>query len=380
MRVFTPQECAEIVHAFDQVENKLDENAEAYYRNSRGIGNLPITLTHVDRITKRIQEQYPGAVFSNTYTREYRKGSVLALHTDRPGLDLTLSICLEKSIPRAWPLNVSKVTYGKDVWETDTDPTPYRASYDSYDMPEGVGAMCEGRKYPHWRDALECADDERVVCVFYHWTLPAKTVVTPTHTPAMQFRPSMVIQCPDVKVYDNFLSESECALLVWLARERLARSTVMDNSNGGSYVDQNRTSHGMHFTVGENPLIAHIEAKINALTGIPIENGEGLQVLRYQIGQEYKPHFDYFDPNSPGVAKQVENNRICTVLLYLNTPTVGGETVFPDAGVSVSARRGTALVFSYPHPSPDTKTLHGGAPVIQGEKWVATKWLRKNTY
>lgn len=373
MQVFTAQECQEIVCEFDRVEDKRDENTESFYKGSVGVGDLSTTHKHVDRITADIRKKFPGAVFSNTYTREYRKGSILGVHTDRVGLDLTLSVCLEKKTPVAWPLYVSKTLYPHSQWDIDTDPAPYQRDFVAYDMSEGVGAICEGRKYPHWRAPFECADDERAVFVFYHWTLP-KEISIP------KFVPTITLSNPKAAVYEKFLSEAECALLVWMARDKLQRSTVVDNSNGGAYVDDNRTSSGMSFTVGENAVIQHIEAKISALTGYPIENGEGIQVLRYQPGQQYKPHYDYFDPSSPGVSAQLDNNRVCTFLMYLNTPENGGATVFPDAGVSVAARQGNALMFEYSTPTPDTKTLHGGAPVLKGEKWIATKWIRRNKY
>jgi len=69
-----------------------------------------------------------------------------------------------------------------------------------------------------------------------------------------------------------------------------------------------------------------------------------------------------------------------TFLIYLNTPLAGGATTFPDAGVTVHAVAGHAVFFAYPLPTPQTKTLHGGAPVTAGEKWVATKWLREGLF
>lgn len=373
MIVFSSDECAEIVREFDCTDGKLDENKESFYKNSVGVGNLPTTLKHVERLTSEIQKKFPGAMFSNTYTREYRKGSILGVHTDRRGLDVTLSVCLEKKTPIAWPLCVSKETYSLDEWDEATDTTKYRQSFTAYDMAEGVGAICEGRKFPHWRDELNCEDGERAIYVFYHWTMPKVAA-------RVLGRPSVTFKSPDAAVYENFLSDVECGLLIWMAQDRLKRSTVVNNKNGDGYVDNNRTSYGMSFTVGENSLIKHIEEKISQVTGLPVENGEGIQILRYQVGQEYKPHFDYFDPNSPGVADQVKNNRICTFLMYLNTPKDGGATIFPDAGVRVAARQGNALMFSYPTATPDTKTLHGGEPVVQGEKWIATKWIRQNRY
>jgi len=65
---------------------------------------------------------------------------------------------------------------------------------------------------------------------------------------------------------------------------------------------------------------------------------------------------------------------------YLNTPTSGGQTIFPDVQLDVAPIRGNAVFFSYDRPHPITRTLHGGAPVLEGEKWVATKWLREGRF
>ena len=68
------------------------------------------------------------------------------------------------------------------------------------------------------------------------------------------------------------------------------------------------------------------------------------------------------------------------LVMYLNTPELGGATTFPDAGVEVAAQKGGAVFFSYERPSPDQLTRHAGAPVLRGEKWVATKWLRERQF
>jgi prolyl 4-hydroxylase len=69
-----------------------------------------------------------------------------------------------------------------------------------------------------------------------------------------------------------------------------------------------------------------------------------------------------------------------TIVMYLNTPEQGGGTTFPDVGLEVAAVKGNAVFFSYDKPHPNTKTLHGGAPVVAGEKWVATKWMRERRF
>ena len=72
--------------------------------------------------------------------------------------------------------------------------------------------------------------------------------------------------------------------------------------------------------------------------------------------------------------------RVGTLVIYLNTPELGGGTVFPDVGLEVAPVKGNAVFFSYDRPHASTRTLHGGAPVLAGEKWVATKWLREREF
>ena len=114
----------------------------------------------------------------------------------------------------------------------------------------------------------------------------------------------------------------------------------------------------------------------------PVEHGEGLQVLRYQRGNEYQPHYDYFDPSQPGTPHLLRRGgqRVATFVIYLNTPEQGGATTFPDVGLDIAPRQGHAVFFSYPRPHPSTRSLHGGAPVRAGEKWIATNWLRERPF
>jgi prolyl 4-hydroxylase len=187
---------------------------------------------------------------------------------------------------------------------------------------------------------------------------------------------------PRVVVFGQLLSDAECDSLMALARPRLARSETVKNETGGSEVHAARTSDGMFFERGERPLIARIEARIAELLCWPVNQGEGLQILRYRPGAEYRPHFDFFDAQHPGTPRILERGgqRVGTLVIYLNTPEGGGSTIFPDAGLEVAPVRGNAVFFSYDRAHADTKTLHAGAPVTAGEKWVATKWMREGVF
>jgi prolyl 4-hydroxylase len=187
---------------------------------------------------------------------------------------------------------------------------------------------------------------------------------------------------PRVVVFGGLLSDEECEQLIDLAKPRLARSLTVATKTGGEEVNADRTSNGMFFQRGENELVRRIEQRIARLVNWPEENGEGLQILQYGPGAEYKPHFDYFDPAEPGTPTILRRGgqRVGTIVMYLAEPEKGGGTVFPDVHLEVAPKRGNAVFFSYERAHPSTRTLHGGAPVIAGEKWIATKWLRERRF
>lgn len=189
-------------------------------------------------------------------------------------------------------------------------------------------------------------------------------------------RVAAAMEAPLVRVLDGLLEAEECVALVELARPRLDRAMTVA-ADGKHQVDQRRTSAGMFFKLGETPLIRTIEQRLAELLDLPVEHGEGLQVLHYLPGQEYEPHYDWFDPTQPGFAALTASGgqRVASVVMYLNTPEQGGGTAFPNVGLTVTALAGAAVYFGYE--GGDTSTLHAGLPVERGEKWIATKWLRE---
>lgn len=192
----------------------------------------------------------------------------------------------------------------------------------------------------------------------------------------------MALSTPRIVMFGGFLSDEECDELIELSRERLERSRTVDRAGGGSEVNAARSSSGMFFGRGENALCERIEQRIARLVRWPVKNGEGLQILRYQPGAEYKPHHDYFDPDQVDIGTILARGgqRVGTLVMYLQTTPRGGATIFPDIGLEVPPVKGNAVFFSYDRPHPDTLCLHGGAPVLEGEKWIATKWMREREF
>ncbi|MEH6990799.1 2OG-Fe(II) oxygenase [Cytobacillus firmus] len=176
---------------------------------------------------------------------------------------------------------------------------------------------------------------------------------------------------PLIVVLGNVLSDEECDQLIQQSKDRMQRSKVANSLE----VDELRTSSSTFFEEGENELVARIEKRVSQIMNIPVEHGEGLQILNYKIGQEYKAHFDFFSSAS----KAASNPRISTLVMYLNDVEQGGETYFPKLNLSVSPQKGMAVYFEYFYNDQNLNdlTLHGGAPVVIGDKWAATQWMRR---
>lgn len=188
---------------------------------------------------------------------------------------------------------------------------------------------------------------------------------------------ALLCTAPRVVLVENFLTDSECDHLIKSSVESLQRAQVVDIHTGQNYIDNVRTCSNTWLS--EDPVVDAIENRIAELVKIPKSHGETLSVLRYTVGQEFKPHHDYFDPNIPGFQNWIDQQgqRIATVLLYLSDVEEGGETVFPLLKISVKPRKRNLLFFSNVRKNgiPDPYSLHAGAPITKGEKWVASKWL-----
>jgi prolyl 4-hydroxylase len=176
---------------------------------------------------------------------------------------------------------------------------------------------------------------------------------------------------PLVVVLGSVLDDEECEALIQLSKDLLQRSKIGSTKE----VSDIRTSSGAFLTDVKNNILTRVEKRVSAIMGIPIEHGEGLHILNYRPGQEYKEHLDYFAPTS----KAAKNNRISTLVLYLNDVEEGGTTFFPKLNLTVCPQKGMAVYFEYFYNDPilNELTLHAGAPVVKGEKWIATQWMRR---
>ncbi len=190
---------------------------------------------------------------------------------------------------------------------------------------------------------------------------------------------------PLVYVCDHFLTDEECDYFVDMGRPFLKRSTVVDSNSSGELIDKRRSSLGMFISSESTDfLVKKVHRRIAKVTRIPEENGESMQILYYGIGAEYQPHYDYFDPATLGGLGHYNRGgqRVATFIVYLNTPKKGGETIFPKTGLKIVPEKGKALLFYNVNSKGivDPMSFHGGAPVLEGEKWIITRWLREKPF
>ena len=189
---------------------------------------------------------------------------------------------------------------------------------------------------------------------------------------------------PVLATLGNVLDADECSALIEMARPRLQPSTLVDLATGRDVVSDKRASWGMFFRLEENDFIARLDRRLSLLMNLPLENGEGLQVLHYPTGAGSDPHFDYLQPTNAANRESIQRSgqRVSTLVTYLNDVPAGGQTVFPALGFATSPLRGNAIYFEYgdDNGGVDARSLHASAPVTQGEKWVVTKWMRNRRF
>lgn len=104
-----------------------------------------------------------------------------------------------------------------------------------------------------------------------------------------------------------------------------------------------------------------------------VDRCENVQVLRYKTGGFYREHYD--------ACEYQKNKRERTILIGLNDgyDYDGGETYFPIIKEAYKMRKGDALTFRNIDGKGEIlqQSIHGGAPVLTGEKWICTVWVRQ---
>ena len=188
--------------------------------------------------------------------------------------------------------------------------------------------------------------------------------------PARLPPPQRLSESPHVRLVAGLFTRAECDYAVEVAEPWFEPSVVVDERTGANYRDPVRTSDGstIHWLI-EDPVLHSLNRRLAAATGTHVDQGEPLQILRYQPGQQYRKHLDH-------VAGR-DNQRVVTALVYLNDEYAGGETRFITPGLEVRGKKGDCLVFrnTLPDGRADQDAEHAGLPVTAGVKYLASRWI-----
>lgn len=195
--------------------------------------------------------------------------------------------------------------------------------------------------------------------------------------------PTILSTDPEIQLYQQVLSPADCAHLIALAQPHLERADVIDPDGAKRGVtSQARTNLSTYLSFNQVDIIGRfVEMKLINAFGGKLEHSEPMSVLCYSPGEYYQPHFDYFSPDLEVTAKHLADGgqRIASAVTCLQEPVAGGGTSFPQLDMTVPARLGHSVWFRncLYDGQPDPRSLHAGDPVVQGQKWVVTKWFRE---
>lgn len=182
-----------------------------------------------------------------------------------------------------------------------------------------------------------------------------------------------------IYTYDNFLTEDECREMMQLIDSRLRPSTVSDE-NDSCLVSDYRTSKTSDLHYFDDPLYLSLDRRIVDTLGFYNFLGEIMQAQKYEPGQYYKEHWDFFMPTTKEYKIYCEwmGQRTWTAMVYLNDVEEGGETYFKHLKLNVKPKQGTLIAWNnlYKNGLPNLKTMHEALPPISGNKYVITKWFR----
>lgn len=180
-------------------------------------------------------------------------------------------------------------------------------------------------------------------------------------------------------VGDHFMSADECLQLCAKIDAGCYPSPLYEKDK----YEGVRTSSSCNLNV-HDPIVAEIDRRISHLLGIDRSFGEPLQGQRYEAGQEFKEHADFFYIDQPYWAEYEPHGgqRTWTAMVYLNQPDGGGATGFRLLDLAINPVPGRILIWNNMalDGSPNPWTVHEGRPVGAGRKYIVTKWYRERTF
>jgi hypothetical protein len=154
--ILSEEECKFLVTQFDlEKSNTKSVDIIAITPNTFGFRPSDEFNIYLDKLKPKVLETLNtiDLIDTNTYVREYKNKSFLAKHKDRTDINITMSICLESTINKKWPL-----------WaEIDNKNVNFNTNVGDCII------LTDSDKIIHWRDELICNENERVLQFFLHW-------------------------------------------------------------------------------------------------------------------------------------------------------------------------------------------------------------------
>lgn len=346
--VITPEEQAKIVVLMNQTNLNHEGGDAKHYGQSWGSGfplEHPMFAPIIARLTPQVEQVFGLELEpSGLYARIYRNGGYLGAHVDRDDLQYTASACIVEP-EKPWFLFVE----GDEA----TQGAPYAINIGALDA-----AVMNGTQKRHWRDTLNCDDDDMGMYVFFHWKKrePKPSVLTPEKWYHIE----------DGFVSPELLAEIDTLLPQAEYTESMVKEGELVHVNPA--VRSNRTARMETIPQRLRDIIYQLDKKVCELIWVGMNRLEGMQILLYVKGQYFTPHLDCnFSP---------PNDREYTHIIYLSDVESGGQTNFPNAGVKVEAKAGRLVIWrNMENGQCNPNTMHESIPVYKGKKKVMVNWI-----
>jgi len=180
----------------------------------------------------------------------------------------------------------------------------------------------------------------------------------------------------------NFLTSEECEEVIEIAKGKYTKSTIIHD---GKLVNSStRTSQTVFLTENAGygnkvPLFETILKRVCILTSCQRSQIEGLMIVKYEEGEEFQEHWDYFEPGKDDIALKNGGQRIATFFIWLNDMEKddGGGTYFPKVDIYCVPDAGAALFWLNQYGDKLlSETSHCGTPVLKGTKYGMNIWIR----
>ena len=194
--------------------------------------------------------------------------------------------------------------------------------------------------------------------------------------------PEILSASPRVMTVAKLVPPAVCDWITGQCAGRMMRAELYDPATGRSVAGtETRLNQIANFNLAETNLAnLLVQARMAAAIGASMPMLEPFAVLHYSPGEEYGEHVDFLDPAIPAYAAELaqRGQRVATCLIYLNDDYEGGETEFPQLGLSFKGQKGDALIFFNADAAgqPDRRTVHAGRTPTSGEKWLLSQFFR----